>query len=535
MNWSWESTLSDNDTIRGTHAALFSTGVYVLNVTYAEDLAGNPLVPGPVPNPWNWSMTTVITNTVPADEKTDVGLYQDIIVNFSGPLDLGTVWWGIFPNPGGWVEVWGFEYPMLSHAVPFTPCTTYLVGVYKDGFLPGPFPSLVPNPWTFTTRYHPVMTETDPADGQVEVLPEQPINVTFSRPMNTTSVMWDIFPSIFIIPSWSENNTLLTLDHASLEGENMIATFWHLAEFEDATTYTMHITNAEDTWGEPLGPGVVPNPWSWMTEVVSPLPPPQSPPKNVTAYLSGPQLRDVTVSWQLSDDDFRGNVSNYDIHRGIDSYNSSGAGYSYFASVPSGVSSFVDQLVGQDMHSYYYCVCASNANGSSCAVNQAGKLVRSLDVGPQLVSAPLITVDKSVETVLQTVELDLAWHFSSFSQTWKWFMKSKPYEGQLQEIDNTMGVWVNVTASSGLVVAGRVPPRTNVMLLQGWNLVAYPSLGEDLTVGDLKAMTGALRVEGFSPAPPNFLEVLEDWETLSTGFGYWIKVPAATTWIVLNT
>lgn len=722
MTWSWESTVYGNDTVRGTHTNLFdSPAQYIFNVTYAEDLARNPLAPGPVPNPWNWTVMTVITDTVPADGETNVSLDQQIIVNFSGSVDLATVWWQISPDPGGWTEIWGFDYLVLSHAIPFSPCAWYFVGIYQDGF---PFPSLVPNPWSFKTRCHPVITETDPADGQVDVLPEQPINVTFSRSMNTTSVNWTIVPYIDLTPSWSQNDTLLTLSHAEyfvtmtlytvaitqakdVEGndlvpgpvpnpwsfsiafcspyiestnpyheevnvslnrsivvefshimdpssltwnidpyidlvpswsdndrmlelnhsldfddgteymvdvfaenrygnpllpgpvpnpwsfktccrppeiistdpsdgeenvsllgpvtivfsekmkpqsmewtidpfielspvwsaENTTLTFEHTESFQELTTYTMTITRAEDIFGEALVPGGVPNPWSWTTEVVPPPPPPPAPPTNITAFLSGPLLHDVTISWQLSDDDLPGgNVSHYDIYRGVDSYNGSGLGYAYLGSVPKGVSFFVDQLAGQDTHSYYYFVCAGivTANLSSCTSNQAGKFLRPLGTGPQLISIPLIPLNGSVEAVLQTVDFDTVWNFDSSSQSWKWYMKGKPYKGELETIDNTMGVWVNVTSSSNLVVAGAVPLNTSIMLKKGWNLVAFPSFGETFTVADLKVTVGATRVEGFSYTSPYFLTVLEDWEILAAGFGYWVKVSEDTLWIASN-
>ena len=51
-------------------------------------------------------------------------------------------------------------------------------------------------------------------------------------------------------------------------------------------------------------------------------------------------------------------------------------------------------------------------------------------------------------------------------------------------------------------------------------------------VADLKAETGATRVEGYDLAPPYFLRVLMDGEVLQAGYGYWVKVDAPVIWVV---
>lgn len=618
MIWMWESTIYENDTVRGTHAELFSSPTeYVFNVTYAEDLAGNPLAPGPVPNPWNWSTIVIITSTVPANGETNVDLYQDVIINFSGSVDTMDVWIEIQPDTGGWVITWvaSDSSVIITPAGGLAPCTTYLFAVTNSL---GYFPSLVPNPWFFTTACPPGITETDPPEAGIVDRPDLPINVTFSEPMNKTTVNWTINPHIDLTPSWSQNDTYLTLSHTdgfnemmvytvhitqgedvegsslvpgpvpnpwtfstacwgsyivltdpydqetnvsinrsisvlfnscmnpssltwdidpfielspNWSGGNTLLEFTHSTEFEVDITYTMSVY-VEDEYGSPLEPGPVPNPWSWTTEVGLPPPPPPAPPINITAYLSGPQLQDVTISWELSDDDPSGNVSRYDIYRGVDSYDGSGGSYAYLASVPNGVSTYADHMVGKDAHSYYYLVCAANTNGSSCADDQAGKFTRALEAGPQLVSTPVTPLDASVKSVLKTLNFDSVWYFDSLNQSWKSYSKWKSYSRQLKEILTSMGVWVNVTENSNLTVAGVVPAQTAVQLSQGWNLVSFPSFNSSYTVADLRAETGAIGVEGYSPSPPYFLRVLGDAEVLQAGYGYWVRVEADIVWTV---
>lgn len=726
MNWSWESSVHENDTVRGTHDILFgSPAYYEFNVTYAEDVAGNPLAPGPVPNPWNWSTIVVIIETVPADGETNVSLSQDIMIFFSGPVDVLTLpvpFWTIVPDPGGgWAIIWinGDTSVVLSHAVPFKACTLYTVYLHI-GF--SPFPSLVPNPWSFTTVCPPRIIRTDPYDGQMDVPLDHDIVIEFSDSMDTASVTWTIGPD----PggwsqSWSVNDTVLTLSHTvpfldcqvysvsitggmSLDGYSLIpgadlvpnpwsfttvcvnptvlstypldggtdipldapimvnfsepmdtttvslsidpnpggwlprewtnndTTFswnhdsnyttgtmitvtiqsakdmagldlvplpyvwnfstcclnpyvvrtdpvdgqtgvslgkaievefsnpmdtasvnwtidpdpggwsenWvvndtlfvlsHANLFAYSSTYTFEVTGGQDKDGYLLIPGLIPNPSSWTTKAK-----PVAPSTNVSAFLSGPSFQDVTVTWQLSDDDFPGgNVSYYDVYRG-DAYDADGAGYGLLGSVPSGVSQYVDQLAGQDANCYYYFVCAAQFGGDpNCSKNQAGKFTRPLVQGPNLLSLPLIQSNESPEYVLQTVIYDMAWFYDSSSGEWKWHMRSKEYGG-LTGVNHTMGLWVNVTGDCKFTLAGTVPAQTAIHLHKGWNLVSFASFNTSYTVANLKAELLIERVEGFdASAPPHFLEVLNDSDLLLAGRGYWIKVSQDVIWGVSN-
>jgi hypothetical protein len=83
-----------------------------------------------------------------------------------------------------------------------------------------------------------------------------PVVVTFSKPMDTTSVIWTISPSILLTDSWSGGDTVLTLNH--------------LATFAEITRYRVNITAGREKGGLPLIAGPVPNPWSFWTAAVRP-------------------------------------------------------------------------------------------------------------------------------------------------------------------------------------------------------------------------------------------------------------------------
>ncbi len=521
-----EAWSNDNSTVTLNHSIDFGQCTdYVVWVSQAWDHDNNNiLIPGPSPNPWvfaTWCISPYVVSTDPHDGESGVPLDYNVTVVFSEPMNVTSVTMSVNPDPGGWGPIqWTMTGTSLSwnHSNNYTTCTVITVTIHTGKDLAGL--DLVPLPygWSFLTLCpNPYMVSTVPADGAMDVELNADVEIEFSEPMDTSTVTWTIDPD----PGgwsqgWASNDTILTLSHANL--------------FDHGSTYTFEVTSGQGNDGFPLIPGLVPNPWSWTTKAR-----PLAPPTNLSAFLSGPSFRDVTVTWQLSDDDFPGgNVSYYDVYRG-DAYDGDGAGYGLLGSVPSGVSQYVDQLAGQDADCHYYFVCSAQFSGEpSCSEDQAGKFTRPLTAGPSLVSIPLIPSDESIETVLQTARYDMAWHYDPLSGEWMWHMRSKEYGG-LRNINHAMGLWVNVTEASSLTVAGMVPAQTTIHLRSGWNLVSFPSFNSSYTVADLKAELPVERVEGFDPtAPPHFLRVLQDSDVLLAGQGYWVKVSADATWVVRN-
>lgn len=262
------------------------------------------------------------------------------------------------------------------------------------------------------------------------------------------------------------------------------------------------------------------------------------PPMISQTILSGKDWENVTIIWSLSPDDGMGfrSIVGYDVYRNM-TYNPQGMGYQKIANLPNGTSQFIDNSAGEgNPNIYFYRVCAVDlSNNTSCAINQAGKFTRPLSKGPNLVSVPLIQSNESVERVLQTVKYDKVWSYDSFATEWKSYMTFKPAKGELITINHKMGVWVNVTKDSNLTIAGMVPLTTTVQLRPGWSLVSFPSFSSTYTVGNLKAETGATKVEGFdSQAPPYHLRVMNDGEFLQAGHSYWIYIESDRIWTVTN-
>lgn len=261
---------------------------------------------------------------------------------------------------------------------------------------------------------------------------------------------------------------------------------------------------------------------------------PPSAPVLLSASLTN-MTRDVHLTWSNSSDEGSvGGTARYSVFRS----DKMEGPYIPMAQINASALSFyvwIDQGAGEgDPNNYFYRVCAVDRdNNTACAEDQAGKFTRPLSKGPELISVPLIQSNESIETALQTVRYDKAWSYDSLTGKWKWYMRFKPYKGELWSMNHTLGAWVNVTSDSNLTVAGVVPVDTVIHLESGWNLVGFPSFNSTYTVSYLKTITGVTRVEAFdSVSTPYHLRIPHDTEPLQSGYGYWIKTETETTWTV---
>lgn len=271
-----------------------------------------PLVPGPAPNPWNF--TTICPNPYiiheePLNEEEGVTLTKSIKINFSEPMNKLTFVWSITPDPGSWSQSWNpaNDGVILSHLNLFEHCTWYQVEVTHaedmDGnpLVPGPFPlnETYPNPWTFRTYCDaPFIASTDPEHQEQEVNPRASINITFSEAIDDSSFLYTVDPGppgMFWEEDWVTPSKVI-LNHTP---------FWN------CTSYTIHVIRATDLEGKDLVPGPVPNPWTFTTYCQSPYIArtdprheeegvPQS--YGITVEFSEPMATD-TVEWTLTPND----------------------------------------------------------------------------------------------------------------------------------------------------------------------------------------------------------------------------------------
>ena len=228
-------------------------GAPVVNRAWIDDGAGNDF--------WRVATATitippVILATDPADGAVDVPVSATVVITFSEAMSTTTLSLTAVPDPGGWSASWSVSDTVatLAHE-PFAPNTTYTLTVWAlddegEALAPGP----VPNPWSFITAAlppsPPYVLGTDPADGAVDVALTATVVITFSEAMNTTTLSLTATPD----PggwsaSWGVSDTVVLLTHDP---------------FAYSTTYTLTVW-AEDTQGEGLVSGPVPNPWAFGT------------------------------------------------------------------------------------------------------------------------------------------------------------------------------------------------------------------------------------------------------------------------------
>ncbi len=191
----WSTTTFTDDTVTIDHTAFAETTTYTVDVTVADDMFGNALVGGAVPNPWIF--TTLGTNpyillTDPVDGASNVPLDYTLTIQFNKQMDTGTLLWQINtgPDPGGWTEGWNSptdDTVTLSHTGMFTENTNYCfeVTAADDTFANPLFPGPVPNPWCFDTIADPPsVLSTDPVDGWTQVPVDWPITIVFDETMD---------------------------------------------------------------------------------------------------------------------------------------------------------------------------------------------------------------------------------------------------------------------------------------------------------------------------------------------------------------
>ena len=277
LAYTWQN--NDTELILSHITAFAECTVYAFTVA-GNDMQGDPLVVGPVPNPF--SFTTVcfapqILNTNPVDGATQVPVIASIWVNFSEPMDTVLTTATISPVLA-LTYVWsnGDQTVEIRHAIPFSDCTLYTVTVSGQDATGTPLgASPVPNPWDFTAFCPaPTIVSTVPADGATNVPTTSTVVVTFSKAMDTATVTWTFTPGATVTSGWTVGNTVLTLTPSP--------------PFLACTNYQVLIAG-KDTVGTDLVAGPVPNPWTFSTVCTV------APPANLQAAKVAPNI--VRLTW----------------------------------------------------------------------------------------------------------------------------------------------------------------------------------------------------------------------------------------------
>ncbi|MBU4591328.1 MAG: Ig-like domain-containing protein [Candidatus Thermoplasmatota archaeon] len=256
----WSVVWTAGDTVATySHTIAFDeNSVYTFQITAGTDAVGNNLVPGAVPNPWTFITVgaPTIMVTTPTNAAHSVALTADVVVTFSEAMNTTSVAFSSTPDPTGWSVVWtaGDTIATYSHTTAFDENTVYTFQITAGTDVAGNdlVPGAVPNPWAFITLGAPIITNTVPANGAMNVALASTVVVTFSEAMNTGSVTYTCTPD----PTgwsvvWSAGNTA--------------ATYTYAGGLLERTIYTFQITGGTDVAGNNLVAGSIPNPWSFST------------------------------------------------------------------------------------------------------------------------------------------------------------------------------------------------------------------------------------------------------------------------------
>ncbi len=156
--------------------------------------------------------------------------------------------------------------------------------------------------------------------------------------------------------------------------------------------------------------------------------------------------------------------------------------------------------------------------------------------GWNLISVPLVQLDTGLDVVLASISGQ--WNYimsynSTHPEEWSTNSFSRPDQlDTLNMLDHKMGFWIEIDEPGvELIVEGVDLVSKDIPLYAGWNLVGYPSLTQASIVTAL-AGTGYDAVEGFDAVEPYRLTPLAGSYMMKPGEGYWVHVPADTTWTV---
>ena len=271
---------------------LSPTTKYTATITTGAQDTNQP--PNGLLTNYQWSFLTgaapdvtapFIISTIPANNATAVPVNQAVSATFSEAMDPATITGTTFTltGPGGGSVAGTVTYAAIAKTATFTPSSLLTNGALytatvtngaKDlaGNMLGVGP--VPDPWTFTTApvpniVNPTIVSTTPANASTNIAVNATVNATFDKAMNPLTISTITFkladPSGVVI-----NGTV------AYDAVNFIATFLPSSNLAANTTYTATVTTgAQDLSGNSLGPGVVPNPWTFTTAAVtvpSPVP-----------------------------------------------------------------------------------------------------------------------------------------------------------------------------------------------------------------------------------------------------------------------
>jgi len=230
-----------------------------------------------------------IESTSPADAEINVALNQPIVIIFNHAVDKNTFTFNLTPTAGNLSYTWssGDTRVMVSHSQNFSLSTPYTGTVNaKDT---GGKSLTGKNTFSFTTssdpnHLAPYIVSTVPADGDQNVVLNQPIVINFSLPIDQASFGYTPTPALTNATStWNASSTQVTINHDNFNASS------------DYSIEVLATTKSSGPNALPLVPGAA-NPFAFKTGTTT----------QPIVYNTGIK-RDadtvgssVTISWQMN-------------------------------------------------------------------------------------------------------------------------------------------------------------------------------------------------------------------------------------------
>ncbi len=178
---------------------------------------------------------------------------------------------------------------------------------------------------------------------------------------------------------------------------------------------------------------------------------------------------------------------------------------------------------------------SNEVNGT--AKDPASSLQLSLKSGPNLVSFSTLSGETQVEVLLSSLsgqyKTVYGYKGCDGNDPWKMYDPGLPsFVNDLQYIDNTMGIWVEMKQDSVLNVPGVFPTTLGIPLCTGWNLFSYAGNQPKDVATALSSISGKFEkiycykssdvADPWKLYDPSLPPFVNDLTMMEPGLGYWI-------------
>jgi hypothetical protein len=220
-----------------SHSDFATDTRYWVNITAAQDLAGNYLDPLPYSFYFD-TVSNAATATGPIGGPTNVALISITYNTFNNPSSVDLWFTTNTSAPYTWTFI-GRDSPAggsYSWTIPADGSYGWFVNSTDEG---APTPTDAPEvSYYIYDGTSPEVQSTDPPNGSIGIVVNQDIIITFNETMNTTSFVYTIEPSLGgLTVGWVGGNTVVTISHD---------------DFAMETRYWVNITAAADLAGNNL-------------------------------------------------------------------------------------------------------------------------------------------------------------------------------------------------------------------------------------------------------------------------------------------